>query len=162
MKRAQGDRKAALQPTRRPSRSTASGPKPTRTTRSAQQDVTVDLDRIADTKLEAGDASGALAAFEEALAIRRELAKVNPNDEELQRAIEVSLGKVSDVKRDAGDAAGALAADQESWPSRGGCSSRIRAIPSRCATLPSRSSGWAASSSAPGTWPARLPPTRKA
>ena len=34
----------------------------------AQQDVTVDLDRIADIKLEAGDSSGALAAFEEALA----------------------------------------------------------------------------------------------
>ena len=111
VKRAQGDRKAALQSMRRDSRNDRSGRKPTRRTRRAQRDVTVDLDRIADTKRDAGDRPAHWRPSRRALAIRRELAKANPNDEELQRAIEVSLGKVGDVKRDAGDAAGALAAD---------------------------------------------------
>jgi len=161
VKRAQGDRKAALaayEETLALDRKRANADK---SDARSQQDVAVDLDRIADIKLSSGDSAGALAAFEEALAIRRSLAKADPMNGEIQRAIVVSLGKIGDVKRDAGDAAGALAAVEEELPSQGGCSSRIRAIPSGCAMSQSRSSGLAGSSSAPGRPPARSPSMRR-
>ena len=112
VKRAQGDRKAALaayEETLALDRKRAEADKDDAR---AQQDVAL-ISTGSPTSSSGRRSPGALAALEEALAIRRELAKVNPNDEELQRAIEVSLGKIGDVKRDAGDAAGALAAVEE-------------------------------------------------
>ena len=113
VKRAQGDRKAALAPTRRRSPSTASAPRPTRT--NAQSAAGRDSRSRPDRRYQArGRRFGrGTRRLRGGLAIRRELAKADPNDEDWQRAIAVSLGKISDVKRDAGDAAGALAAAEE-------------------------------------------------
>ena len=73
-------------------------------------------------RLQAGDRAGALAAYEESLAIRRKLAEADPGNAEAQRDLSVSLDKIGDVKLQAGDRAGALAAYEESlaiaasWP----------------------------------------------
>ena len=82
--------------------------------REAQRDLSVSLDRIGDVKLQAGDRAGALAAYEESLAIRRKLAEADPGNAEAQRDLSVSLDKIGDVKLQAGDRAGALAAYEES------------------------------------------------
>ncbi len=103
VKRAQGDRKAALaayEETLALDRKRAEADKDDA---HAQQDVATDLDRIADIKLDAGDARARSQPYEESFAIRRDLAKAEPKMTELQRAISVSLGKISDVQRDAGD-----------------------------------------------------------
>ena len=72
------------------------------------------LDRLGDLKLRAGDAAGALAAYEESLAIFRKLAEADKGNTEWQRDISVSLNKLGDLKLRAGDAAGAVAAYEES------------------------------------------------
>ena len=79
----------------------------------AQRDLSVSLDRIGDVKLQAGDRAGALAAYEESLAIRRKLAEADPGNARAQRDLSVSLNKIGDVKLQAGDRAGALAAFEE-------------------------------------------------
>ena len=73
-------------------------------------DVTVSLERIADIKRQTGDSMGALAAYEEGLAIRRHLAEQDRADGERQRSVAVALGKICDVKRQIGDVQGATAA----------------------------------------------------
>jgi hypothetical protein len=52
-------------------------------------------------------------AYEETLAIRRDLAKDKSNAR-AQRDLSISLEKIGDIKLRAGDAAGALAAYEES------------------------------------------------
>ena len=54
-----------------------------------------------------------LTAYEETLAIRRDLAKDKSNAR-AQRDLSISLEKIGDIKLRAGDAAGALAAYEES------------------------------------------------
>jgi hypothetical protein len=54
-----------------------------------------------------------LTAYEETLAIRRDLAK-NKSNARAQRDLSISLEKIGDIKLRAGDAAGALAAYEES------------------------------------------------
>ena len=54
-----------------------------------------------------------LTAYEESLAIRRDLAKDKSNAR-AQRDLSISLEKIGDIKLRAGDAAGALAAYEES------------------------------------------------
>ena len=65
-------------------------------------------------RLAAGDRAGALAAYEESLAIRRKLAASDPGNAGWQRDLSVSLNKVGDVRLAAGDRAGALSAYEES------------------------------------------------
>ena len=73
------------------------------------------LDKIGYLKLSANDSAGALAAYEESLAITRRLADTDPNDINWQRDIAVGLNKMGDVKFFAsGDAKGAIAEYEES------------------------------------------------
>ncbi len=73
------------------------------------------LDKIGYLKLRPRTASGALAAYEESLAITRRLADTDKNNAVWQRDIAVGLNKMGDVKFFAGDdAKGALAAYDES------------------------------------------------
>jgi hypothetical protein len=75
----------------------------------AQRNLAVSLWKIGDVKLWMGDGAGALAAYEESLAIRRDLAKDKSNAR-AQRDLSISLEKIGDIKLRAGDAAGALTA----------------------------------------------------
>ena len=76
--------------------------------------MSVSLDKVGDVRLAAGDRAGALAAYEESLAIMRKLAAADPGNAGWQRDVSVSLDKVGDVRLAAGDRAGALAAYEES------------------------------------------------
>ena len=64
-------------------------------------------------KLRAGDAAGALAAYEESLPSPASW-RSGQGQHEWQRDVSVSLEKLGDFKLRAGDAAGALAAYEES------------------------------------------------
>ncbi len=76
--------------------------------------MSVSLDRVGDVRLAAGDRAGALAAYEESLAIMRKFAAADPGNAGWQRDLNMSLEKVGDVRLAAGDRAGALAAYEES------------------------------------------------
>jgi tetratricopeptide (TPR) repeat protein len=67
---------------------------------------------IGDMKRRAGDAAGASAAYEESLAIRRDLAKDKTNAP-AQHELEVGLFRIGEMKLRAGDAAGALPVYEE-------------------------------------------------
>ena len=69
--------------------------------------------RIGDLKRTSSDNQGALAAFEDALAIARGFANAQPGPD-TQREVAVNLTKIGAVKRDLGDRDGALAALEES------------------------------------------------
>ena len=70
--------------------------------------------QVGDVRLAAGDRAGALAAYEESLAIMRKLAAADPGNAGWQRDLSVSPHQVGDVRLAAGDRAGALAAYEES------------------------------------------------
>ena len=53
--------------------------------------MSASLDKIGDVRLAAGDRAGALAAYEESLAIMRKLAAADPGNAEWQRDLSVSL-----------------------------------------------------------------------
>jgi predicted TPR repeat methyltransferase len=57
------------------------------------RDLALSLEKIGDLKLRAGEAAGALAAYEESLAIRRDIAKDKSNAQ-AQRDLSVSLNKI--------------------------------------------------------------------
>ncbi|MCP4308093.1 MAG: tetratricopeptide repeat protein, partial [bacterium] len=78
-----------------------------------QRDVSVSLNRIGDVRLRAGDAAGAVAAYEQGLAIARRLAETDSDNTGWQRVVSISLDRIGDVKLRAGDAAGAVAAYEE-------------------------------------------------
>ena len=61
-----------------------------------------------------GDLPGALAAYSDALDVRRGLAAKEPKSAQWRRALSVGLNKVGDVKLRLGDKDGALAAYEES------------------------------------------------
>jgi tetratricopeptide (TPR) repeat protein len=65
-------------------------------------------------KMQGGDQAGALAAYQESLAIGRKLAAQDKGNAQAQRDVSVSFNKVGDMKRRGGDQAGALGAYQES------------------------------------------------
>ncbi|MFN3259870.1 MAG: hypothetical protein ACE37J_04845 [Pikeienuella sp.] len=71
------------------------------------------LDRVGDIRVAEGVRAGALAAYEEGLAIRRDLAARDPGNAGWARDVSVSLDRVGDVRVAAGDRAGALAAFEE-------------------------------------------------
>ena len=71
----------------------------------------IDLGTI---QLAAGNRAGALAAFEEAVAIRRELSVAAPEDGDLIRGVAGGLSNIADTLLAAGDTAGASAAYEES------------------------------------------------
>jgi eukaryotic-like serine/threonine-protein kinase len=79
-----------------------------------QNDVSVCLERIGDSKLRSGDAEGALKAHEESLAIRRKLAAADPGNADWRRDLSVGLNRLGDFKLRSGDAGGALKAYEES------------------------------------------------
>ena len=64
-------------------------------------------------KLQQGDTAGALAAYEQGLAISEKLAAADPRDGQGQRDLAYSYGKLGDVKLLQGDTAGALAACEQ-------------------------------------------------
>ncbi len=55
--------------------------------------MSVSLDKVGDVRLAAGDRAGALAAYEESLAIRRKLAAADAGNAGWQRDVSVSLDK---------------------------------------------------------------------
>ena len=63
----------------------------------------VSLEKVGDVRLVAGDRAGALAAYEESLAIRRKLAAADPGNAGWQRDVGVSLNRVGDMRLVAGD-----------------------------------------------------------
>ena len=79
-----------------------------------QRNVSVRLGKVGDVQLANGDRAGALAAYEESLAIMRKLVAADPGDAGWQRDLSVSLDRVGDVRLADGDRAGALAAYEES------------------------------------------------
>ncbi len=68
---------------------------------------------IGDVKVAQGDLPGALAAFEEAMAISRRLAQSDPGNAEWQRDLSVSHNRIGEVKVARGDLDGALAAFED-------------------------------------------------
>jgi hypothetical protein len=58
----------------------------------------VALDKIGYLKFQANDNAGALAAYEESLAITRRLAERDPGNAIWQRDVAVGLNKLGDVK----------------------------------------------------------------
>jgi hypothetical protein len=62
-----------------------------------QRDLGVSLDRVGDVRLAAGDRAGALAAYEEDLAIARKLAAADPGNAQWQADLVLSLYKLSTV-----------------------------------------------------------------
>ena len=90
--------------------------------------------KVGDVRLAAGDRAGALAAYEESLAIMRKLAAADPGNAGWQRDVSVSLNKVGDVRLAAGDRRGRLRPTRRA--SRSGASSPppIQAMPNGSAT----------------------------
>jgi tetratricopeptide (TPR) repeat protein len=79
-----------------------------------QRDLSVSLEKVGDVRFAAGDRAGALAVYEESLAIRRKLAVADPGNSDWQRDVAVGLNKVADVQFAVGNRAGALSAYDES------------------------------------------------
>ncbi|MGA7458535.1 MAG: tetratricopeptide repeat protein, partial [Methyloceanibacter sp.] len=84
------------------------------------QDAALTLERIGELKLDAGDAAGALAAYEKILANRRRAAESNGGSPDRQRDVAVTLATLGDLKLRSGDLQGALAAYQECYGIRNG------------------------------------------
>ena len=78
-----------------------------------RRDLAAALDGVGDVRRDQGDLPGALAAYDEGLTIRRDLAARDPGNAGWARDVSVSLNKVGDVRRDQGDLPGALAAYDE-------------------------------------------------
>ena len=98
-----------------------------------QRDISVSLDKIGDVKRSQNDNAGALAAYDESLAIARHLAAVDPGNVQWQTDLVVSLYKVAilaDGEKKSGavdealkiveqlDAAGKLSPDKKDWKDR--------------------------------------------
>ena len=78
------------------------------------------LERIGELKLDAGDAAGALTAYEKILANRRRAAELSGESPDRQRDVAVTLATLGDLKLRSGDLQGALAAYQECFDIRSG------------------------------------------
>ncbi len=79
----------------------------------SERDLAFSLDKVGDVKLKAGDAKGALAAFEEGLGLRKKIADANKANYQYQRDVLFSLNRVGDAKVALGDVPGGLAAFEE-------------------------------------------------
>jgi tetratricopeptide (TPR) repeat protein len=75
--------------------------------------VSVSLTKLGDLRLATHDRAAALAAYEESLAIKRQLTAADPGNAHWQRDLSVSLNKVGRVRLDTGNDARALAAYEE-------------------------------------------------
>ncbi|HXA20216.1 MAG TPA: CHAT domain-containing protein [Thermoanaerobaculia bacterium] len=71
-------------------------------------------DRQGDVLIDQGDPTGALTAYQEALALSRRWNQVGPLNADVAISLIVSLNKVGDALRDVGDFAGSLVSHQES------------------------------------------------
>ena len=72
--------------------------------------MSVSLIKVGDVKLAQGDKQGALAAYDEALAIRREIAEAAKGDPQAEpRSSHSRSSRIGDAKLVLGDSAGALA-----------------------------------------------------
>jgi hypothetical protein len=60
-----------------------------------QRDLSVRLNKLGDTRAAQGDLAGALAAFEQGLAIRERLAEADPSNAQWQTDVVVSLWKLA-------------------------------------------------------------------
>jgi hypothetical protein len=76
--------------------------------------VTVSLEKVGDAKLNLGDKFGAIAAFEESLAMRRTLADRDKDNARRQWDVLLSLKRVGNARLNADDTCGALPAFEES------------------------------------------------
>jgi tetratricopeptide (TPR) repeat protein len=79
-----------------------------------QRDGAYFLDRIGDECRKLGMNQRAIAAYEESLAVWRQLAKIDRQNSQRQLNVSVTLDKLGEVKLDANDDTGALAAYEES------------------------------------------------
>ena len=77
------------------------------------RDVFVTLARAGDVLVAQGDLAGALARYEEGLAIARRLASADPSDADYHREVSVSLNRTGDLLVAQGDLAGALVRYEE-------------------------------------------------
>jgi tetratricopeptide (TPR) repeat protein len=80
----------------------------------ALRNLSVGLVRIGDVKREQGDSAGALAAYEESLALRKTIASMEGDGAQAEFDVTVTLERIADLKRRMGDSAGALAAYEQS------------------------------------------------
>ena len=78
------------------------------------KDLSVGWMRIGDIKRAQGDRAGALAAYEESLALMRKVAAANPGDSAVQFAITPSLDRIGNLRLEAGQHTEALKAFDES------------------------------------------------
>ncbi len=105
-----------------------------------QRDLSVSLEKLGDVKSRSGDRGGALAAFEESLAIFRKLMKADPGNSQAQYDLTVSLTKVANIANnpaplytealailEAQEAAGSLSAEEQNWI--GWVKERLAALP---------------------------------
>jgi tetratricopeptide (TPR) repeat protein len=76
--------------------------------------LTTNLERIAGLKSNAGDSQGALAAYQESIALMRRLAEQDKTNAEWQSGISTNLGNVCDLQRDIGEMQDALKSCDES------------------------------------------------
>jgi tetratricopeptide (TPR) repeat protein len=71
------------------------------------------LNKVGDTRLDIDDISGALADYQEGLAVARKLLEADPNDQQARLNVAYSLEKVGDANTSGGDIIGALVAYEE-------------------------------------------------
>ncbi len=78
-----------------------------------RRDFSISLNRVGDVKRDSGNTQGALASYEESLAIRRRLAAADPGNVQWRSDEAYVLQRIGDLKRSSSDNQGALAAFEE-------------------------------------------------
>ena len=94
------------------------------------------LSGIGDAVLNRGDKEKALAAYEEGVALIRELVDADANNLVWQRDLSISLNRVGDVKRDSGDTRARSPATTKASPSAGAWPAPIRTMSNGAPTRP--------------------------
>jgi tetratricopeptide (TPR) repeat protein len=78
------------------------------------RDLAISLENTGDARLKLGDIKGALSDFEEALALRKQVAAADPSNYQWQRDVSFTLDRISNAKLELNDLPGAIAAAEES------------------------------------------------
>ena len=112
-----GTRWGPWRPTSRPSRSAKSWPRPTRKTPRGSAICRFRMNKVGDVKLQQGDTAGALAAYQQGLAISEKLAAADPQNAQGQRDLSISYIKLGDAKLQQKDTAGAWRPLSRAWRS---------------------------------------------
>jgi hypothetical protein len=78
------------------------------------RDLAISLDKGGDAKLKLGDAKGAVAYFEEGLALRKQVFEADKANYQYRREVSLTLDRVGAAKLELNDIPGSLAAAEES------------------------------------------------